>query len=143
MCLTLVASAKAADRERFEEAVRKAAATGLRVEILRRRRWPWTRETSVRAEITEDGACACGLLSDDADWNADVWAMRPDILEPLARTVQILAEEGPPTLAVEALWIGDAPNEIVLVTATQLAALARLSKLGTHTRYELISGGYD
>jgi len=104
-------------------------------------RWPWARETPARAVISEEGGCACSLLSDEADWNADAWAMRPEVLEQLARTLQILVEEGPPNLSVEALWVGEAPREIVQVTAAKLVTLARSSGLGTRTRYEL--SGHD
>lgn len=46
--------------------------------------------------------------------NAEAWAMRPEILEQLARTLQILADEGPPNLSVEALWVGEAPHSRVV-----------------------------
>jgi hypothetical protein len=100
-------------------------------------RWPWAREAPARAVISEEGGCACSLLGDDADWNADAWAMRPEILEQLTQTLQILADEGPPNLSVEALWVGEAPSETSRVTPSELAELARSSRLGTRTRYEL------
>ena len=140
MCLILVASAPSAARERLEHAARKAAAAGLRVEIEHPPRWPWAREAPARVVLSENGGCACSLLSDQADWNADAWAMRPEVLEQLARTLQILVEEGPPNLAVEALWVGETPRETIAVTAAELVTLARLSGLGTRTRYELSRG---
>ena len=102
-------------------------------------RWPWARQTA-RAVISEAGGCACSLLSDQADWNAETWAMRPEILERLASTLQVLVEEGPPNLSVQALWFGETPGETVRVTAARLVALARASGLGTRTRYELSRG---
>lgn len=63
--------------------------------------------------------------------------MPPEILERLARTLQILAEEGPPALAVEALGVGEAPTETVRVTVEELVLLTRQGRLGTRTRYEL------
>jgi hypothetical protein len=91
----------------------------------------------VRARVSEEGGCACSLLSDDADWNAETWAMRPQVLERLAQTLEILSLRGPKELLFEALWVGDAVQEIVQVTPTQLGQLARSSKLGTHTRYAI------
>ena len=140
MCLILTVAAPAAERERLEDAARKAAGAGLRVEMEHPPRWPWAGQTPARAVISEEGGCACSLLSDDAEWNADAWAMRPDILEQLARTVQILADEGPPNLCLEALWIGERPRETARVTAAELVMLARSSRLGTRTRYELSLG---
>src|SRR5690349_8952275 len=116
MCLMLVATAEASQREQLTGAAGKASATALRVEMEHPPRWPWARETPARATISEEGGCACSLLSDDADWNADAWSMRPEILEQLARTLQILTDEGPPELSVEALWLGEAASETVRVT---------------------------
>ena len=137
MCLMLIATAKAAEREKLEQAARQAAASGLRIEMEHPHRWSWARGTAARATISEEGGCACSLLTDDADWNADAWAMRPEILERLARTLQILADEGPSSLCVEALWIGETPNQTARVTASELATLARSSRLGTRTKYEI------
>lgn len=82
--------------------------------------------------------CACSLLSDDADWNADSWAMRPEILDRLAETIRVLVEEGPARLTIEALWIGEAPQQTTETTAAELVTLARSSRLGTRTRYEVV-----
>jgi hypothetical protein len=74
-------------------------------------------------------------LTDDADWNAETWSMRPDVLDRLASTLEILAVRGPDGLVVEALWVGDEPRNTVCVTPRELAEVARLGKLGTRTRY--------
>jgi len=140
MCLILTVAAPAGERESLEDAARKAAAVGLRVEMEHPPRWPWARQTPARAVISEGGGCACSLLSDQADWDADTWAMRPEILEQLARTLQILGEDGPPNLSVQALWVGETPGETVRVTTATLVTLARSSRLGTRTRYELSRG---
>ena len=140
MCLILAVTAPAGEREELEDAARKAAVGGLRVEMEHPPRWPWARQTPARAVISEEGGCACSLLSDQADWNADTWAMRPEMLEQVARTLQILVEEGPPNLSVQALWVGETPGETVRVTTATLVTLARSSGLGTRTRYELSRG---
>ncbi len=63
--------------------------------------------------------------------------MRPEILEPLARTLLAVAESAPNGMVVEALWQGEKATRQQSVTPSELAALARNSKLGTHTRYTL------
>ena len=141
MCLMLIVAAEPSERERFNQAALRAAAAGLSVEVQHPLRWPWARKTPVRATISEKGGCACSLLSDAADWDADFWAMRREILDQLARTLQIMVDEGPPRLTVEALWIGETPRETSRVTAEELVALARSSRLGTKTRYELVTDG--
>ena len=133
----MVAMAPASEIEVLRDAARKAEEVGLRVELEHSLRCRWARDRPARAVISEDGGCACSLLSDQADWNADVWSMRPDILDRLGRTLQVLADNGPATLSVEALWVGEVPRETITVTAAELAVLARSSRLGTRTRYEL------
>lgn len=137
MCLMLIATAEAAERSRLERAARQASAAGLHVTVEHPPKWPWARETPARATISEDGACACSLLSDDADWNATCWSMRPDALDRLAQTLQILVDEGPRRLTIEALWIGETPRDTRRLTRAEFVQLARSSRLGTRTRYEL------
>jgi hypothetical protein len=137
MCLMLIVAAEPGERERFNHAALQAAAAGLRVEVQHPVKWPWARQIPVRATISEKGGCACSLLSDAADWDADFWDMRPEILEQLARTLQIVVDEGPPRLTVEALWDGETPRQTARLSGAELVALARTSRLGTKTRYEL------
>jgi hypothetical protein len=75
---------------------------------------------------------ACSLLGDDADWDAETWAMRPETLERLARTLAILSTRRPKSLFVAALWVGNVARETVSVTPEELVQLARSSNLGTH-----------
>jgi hypothetical protein len=94
----------------------------------------------LRAFISDGSGCACSLLTDDADWDAEVWAMRPEVLDPLAVTIERLIDAAPEGLIVEALWIGDVPERTITVIAAELGELARTSRLGTHTRYEITRG---
>jgi hypothetical protein len=61
--------------------------------------------------------------------------MRSDVVEPLARTLEALLQDGPPGLSVEALWAGDRPEKEVFVTPGELAATVRGKGLGTKARY--------
>jgi hypothetical protein len=139
MCLILTVTAPASDREKFETVSRQPNADGLRVEVEHLSRWPWARERPVRAVVSEAGGCACSLLSDDADWNAEVWAFRDDVLDRLAATLQHLAASVKRGVTVEALWIGDNVKETRSVSAADLVELARKNRLGTRTRYEVAS----
>lgn len=139
MCMILTVSAPAKDREKIEAVSRQLGADGLRVDVEHLSRWPWARERPVRAVISEAGGCACSLLSDDADWNAEVWAFRHDVLDTLAATLQSLAASVTDGVTVEALWIGDTVNETRSVSTADLVELARTNRLGTHTRYEVVS----
>jgi hypothetical protein len=129
------AEAPATERNDLETAARDASTEGLRVTMDHGSRWPWARQRRARASISEDGTCACSLLSDDADWNAEFWDMDPQIRERLAHALEILATRGPAHLTVEALWIGESRSEKVLVSVNELFALAATGRLGTTKRY--------
>lgn len=137
MCLKLVVRVPAAHRPDLEAAILHVLPTDLRVELAHAPRWPWARDHDAEAVISEQGGCACSLLTDEADWNAEAWTMRPEVLDPLARTLSTLAERGPEGMTAEALWVGEKADREQKVTVRELAALARASRLGTHTRYVL------
>lgn len=137
MCLVISAEAPASDRQQLEAAARAATTAGLRVTLDHASRWPWALQRPARASVSEDGTCACSLLSDDADRNAESWSMRPDIREPLARTLEVLATQGPTQVTVQALWIGESAHEEVCITVKELVSLAAAGALGTRRRYRV------
>lgn len=139
MCFMVTVTAPASEREKFEMVSRQPSVDTLRIEVEHLSRWPWARERPVRAVISEDGCCACSLLSDDADWNADVWALRDDVLDRFSTTLQRLAAAVSGGVTVEALWIGDNVKETRSVSAADLVDLARTNRLGTRTRYDVVS----
>ena len=135
MCLSLKIRVPATARVLLEDAVHRVPRDGLRVEVIHAAPWPWAHHRDAEALVSEKGGCACSLLAENADWDAEVWAMRSDVLEPLARTLSSLAEAGPEGMVVEALWQGEKSEREERVTPRELAALALRSGLGTHTRY--------
>jgi hypothetical protein len=56
--------------------------------------------------FSRDGGCSCSLMSDNADWNEPVWELDPEILEPLAKALQMLGEEAG-GFTFQAIWAGD------------------------------------
>lgn len=138
MCLLIDAISAGADRAPLVAAASRASSLGLHVEVGHASRWSWAKDKEVRATISEDGGCSCSLLSDDADWNADTWAMRSDVLDLLGATLEALARHGPSDLVIEALWAGDKAQTTVRITPRELAALASSSQLGTRTRYIVV-----
>lgn len=143
MCLMLTATTSALERPQLEAAAAEGRSAGFSIEVEHLSRWPWGRTKPARVTISESGGWACSLLGDNADWNAETWLMRPEVLEPLANTLEILSTHGPRELTIEALWMSDTIRETVHVTPAQLAALARSSKLGTHTRYVITHDAQD
>lgn len=141
MCLTIVLEADANQRAPLVAAAGDAVRFGLRIDVEHVSRWPWARQRPVRAKITEEGGCACSLLSDDADWSAPAWVMRPDVVEPLARTLEAVAQRSLPGLVVEALWGGDRPEKAMKIKAGDLATLIRNEGLGRRVRYMVERAG--
>ena len=141
MCLTITVEARAQDREALVAAAKQAERFGLHIEVGHESRLPWAKHRPVRAEVTEDGGCACSLLSDDDEEDGPAWSMRPEVVEPLALTLEALAQSGPLPLTLEALWIGDRPNDEVQITPSDVAALVRRQGLGTTTRYIIERAG--
>ena len=88
----------------------------------------------VKGTISGEGGCACNLLADDADWDAPVWAMRPEVLSPLARILEAVGSATSEEWSVQAVWIGMTPQE-QRVSVAELVAIVDASQLGTLTRY--------
>jgi hypothetical protein len=134
MCLTIMIVARRGDRTRLESAAASLPTSALQMEVRRESRLPSPRERPVRASVSEAGGCACSLLADDANWDAPFWTMRPEILEPLARTFTAITARGVSEFHVEASW-GDAPLEERDVSPGEMFGLARAGRIGTRTRY--------
>ena len=135
MCLSIWIEASPTDRELLVAAGESALQFGLRVDVGHPSRWSWARSSPIRATVSEDGTCACGLLSDSADWGADTWAMRQEIVEPLACTLEWLSEHGPRRLVIEALWAGDRAVDECRVEPSELGRIVGTTGLGTKRRY--------
>lgn len=135
MCLTISIQADASERDGLSMAAHVASRCGLRVEVEHPSCWSWAESKPARAFITEGGGCACSMLADDADWNSETWALRPEVVEPLARALEALVQHGPRPLVLEALWAGDSPHTEVSLGADEVGSLVRGEGLGTKVRY--------
>jgi hypothetical protein len=135
MCLTISIQADASERDDLSTAAHVASRFGLRVDVEHPSRWSWAESKPAQVFITEDGGCACSMLADDADWSSETWAMRPEVVEPLARTLEALVQHGPRPLVLEALWAGDSPHTEVSLEAGEIGSLVRGEGFGTKVRY--------
>jgi hypothetical protein len=139
MCLFVTVEAPETTRASLEATARSLPPAALRLSVEPVRRWPRARTIAVRGTITEAGGCACSLLADDANWDAALWSMRPEVLDPLARTLEAVGESAPEGFTAAALWVGDTPRQEPVVSLEQLVAIARAGQLGTRTRYRVPS----
>ena len=85
--------------------------------------------------ISEDGTCGCSLLTDDADWEADYWDLRPALRGPLAETVRRVGGRMPEGFTLEALWAGDSYTSERECRLKDLVDAISDNRLGTHVRH--------
>jgi hypothetical protein len=137
MCLIVTVRAEANVRPLLESVTRSLPPSALRLDVDHTPCWPWAEPTHVQAVISETGGCACSLLADDADWDAEVWSMRPEVLAPLAQTLAGVGASELDEFTVEALWTGEQPEAERWVSLQETVSLARTGQLGTKTRYHV------
>lgn len=90
--------------------------------------------------ISEDGACGCSLLADDADWNADHWSMVPECLPALTQTIETIVRASPAPVLFDALWAGDVGMTTVEISLAELVQRVRDGRIGTQTSYRVPAG---
>jgi len=146
MCLLLVIDAPASARPQLEDVGRSLSAGGLQLHVQHPSRWSWGRSERVRAMVSESGNCACSLLTDAADWEAEYWSLRSDVLPSLAEVLEAISEHGVEEFTIEARWSGDSVGREQQVSTPEMLARIREGRLGTRTRYTVrpasgLSGG--
>ena len=77
------------------------------------------------------------LLSDEAEWDAPVWAMQAELLPPLAEAIRVLGEQLPQGFAFRATWVGSDVREERILSADELANLILASQLNEFTQYRV------
>lgn len=121
----------------WEEAERAAAATAsaghVSVVVGRRKRWGRTLKPSVHFDWQQGQ----NVLSDDADWSQEAFALSDEGRHDLAATVLALSEVLEPGWAIRAYWGGDRLKNERAVTAEELAGLVRQSQLDSYTLYRV------
>ena len=91
-----------------------------------------------RFNISKTGeGCACGMLTDDADWNAEFWDFDSALLQPTADVLAKINERVPDGFIVQALWAGDKPEETLKLSFEELQNLVLKNQIKTKTRYEV------
>jgi hypothetical protein len=80
----------------------------------------------------------CDLLSDDADWDADTWAMTGSGASRLANSLRWILGRARLGAMVEALWDGETARRETPMAVEDLIRLAQAGALETHTRYQVL-----
>jgi len=89
-----------------------------------------------RLSISEKGeGCACSILADGADWHAQIWELRLDLLPDLALALLFISELASDGYIFEAVWAGDRPKKNVEATLNEMLEIVQRNSIGTRTRY--------
>jgi hypothetical protein len=60
------------------------------------------------------------MMLESADWSADTWDLRPELLPALARAISVLASHQIEGFTFEAMWAGDQAKAEQQVTLKEL-----------------------
>jgi hypothetical protein len=106
MCLLLEVLLPGVAPDAAGEVTRAAAREGL-LELRAQRRSRGAR--GARFFVGEPGqGCACSLAAEDADWDAPYYALRAEVAERLAQTLEFLHRRaGLAGMSVRAAWVSD------------------------------------
>jgi hypothetical protein len=89
-----------------------------------------------RLSISEKGeGCACSMLTDEADWNAQTWDIRKEVLPDLALALLFISERALNGYKIEAIWAGDKPEKDIEVSLNELLEIVQKNQIGTKARY--------
>ena len=84
--------------------------------------------------FADQPGCSCSLLTDHADFSADTWDLRPEVVEPLAHALQLLGKEAH-GFTFKALWAGDLVESTGRITLREFLAEVRANKLRNAHQY--------
>ena len=77
------------------------------------------------------------LLTDNADWNAETWAMEADGLQDLASTFAWLFGLVAGSMTIEATWAGEQTTTVRDVSRDEMLDIVRAGALATRTTYKV------
>ena len=95
---------------------------------------------AVAISDSEGDTLANGMLSDNADWNADYWELRPEYLEPLNDLVTQSFVKSLEGITFRAGWIGDEVTKRIELSLAELGQFILENRLPTRTLILLEKG---
>ena|SRR5687767_8389446 len=84
--------------------------------------------------FADQPGCSCSLLTDHAEFSADTWDLRPEVVEPLALAFQLLGKEAS-GFRFQALWAGDQVESTARITLREFLAEVRANKVRNAHEY--------
>lgn len=81
------------------------------------------------------GGCSCEFLSDEAEFEGEIWRLEPSHLSALAHGVSALGKECK-AFSFLAHWLnGERPRQTQSISASSLAKLIQQNKVGNNVLY--------
>jgi len=137
MCLNIIVEIENLTRSRADEFVELIKGKELLI-ITVYTPSKWFRKLTPVLHISEDGGCACSMLSENADWNAETWEMNSSVLSKLANTIIEISKKLSTSFNFLALWAGDIPFKEISLSLTDLLQLIKENKIGTKIKYKIV-----
>jgi hypothetical protein len=78
---------------------------------------------------------AAGLLTDNADPDAEYWDMNPALLPDLVKLLKIVRENTKSCFEIEAYWIGERLAKPIQVSVDELGRLIEQGKISTKAHF--------
>ncbi len=135
MCLSLIITLPQ-ERQKDADAISEKASTE-NLKVFKEKRW-FRRPSRYLYIASEFESCACDLLTDDADWNAETWDLIKSFLPELSLVFSNLCEQIPEGFLFDALWAGDEPNSRLVVNGTGLSDIIKDNKIKIKITYQVV-----
>ena len=137
MCLTISVGIENLDENQAMEIVENIKGEDLLpVSVFTPRKW--FKKLQPFLQIAEEkNSCACSLLTEDADWDANTWSIIPKNLHLLANTITEIHKKSKSDITLEALWAGDKPIKEKKISIEEIVNLITDNKLGNKIKYRI------
>jgi len=75
------------------------------------------------------------MLTDSADWNADIWDFNQSGLDALAGFIELFSNKFGKDFSFQAIWAGDEVEVNKELSVDELIQVVKLNNIGTKTKY--------
>jgi hypothetical protein len=137
MCLELIVTVPEQSPERLEELARSCSSAGP-LEVAAHHDGWFRRIHNLRVSEPGEG-CACSMLADNARWDSETWALRPEATTKLVETMQRVTDLAIGPWTFEARW--DSAAEERSVTPAELLDVIARGAIGIRTQYVVRRAG--
>jgi len=85
--------------------------------------------------VEKRGQGSAGLLTDNADPDAEFWDMQPDLLPDLEKLLKIVRENTKSCFVLEVYWFGEGSSERIKISVDELAQIIEEGRISTKANF--------